>query len=297
MQCELCEKEFTLTPKQQRNRKFPTLCSHCAIVSANKTKRPKYTPDCTTLEVDTVQCTACDKYGPLPLAMKFDFMCVACHKPYKASILFERTKLHPWHCKSCAISCEWKRDSYRNKHVEELIKAHNRPEEKLRISEQSKARWRDPLLRHRMINNVDRHASAVKLRQTRLKRMLNGVMYKVAHGKRVQFNGQFFRSTYESRFAKLMLESGCEYQYEPKWFVLTSGKAYCPDFYLPSLNLYVETKGWWRDDAKEKFGAFLREYTSTRCALVTKRELEMLERKEMSIEDCVCESNWSSQNV
>lgn len=60
-----------------------------------------------------------------------------------------------------------------------------------------------------------------------------------------------------------------------------------PDFYVPSLDLYVEVKGWWRDDAKEKFDAFIALYPTLRCALVGKHDLESLEGKETTLEACV----------
>jgi len=35
---------------------------------------------------------------------------------------------------------------------------------------------------------------------------------------------------------------------------------YTPDFWVKDLNLYVEVKGYWRDDAKAKFNAFQKQY-------------------------------------
>ena len=45
-----------------------------------------------------------------------------------------------------------------------------------------------------------------------------------------------------------------------RYTAIVDGKAYLPDFYVPSLGVYVEVKGWWRDDARQKFDAFMKLY-------------------------------------
>lgn len=56
------------------------------------------------------------------------------------------------------------------------------------------------------------------------------------------YNGYWFRSRLEARWAVFFDRAGIEYQYEPEGFQV--GKiSYLPDFFLPLLDLWVEIKG------------------------------------------------------
>jgi hypothetical protein len=54
---------------------------------------------------------------------------------------------------------------------------------------------------------------------------------------------QYFRSTWEANFARLLNYMDIKWEYEPKTLILKSC-SYTPDFYLPELNLYIEVKGF-----------------------------------------------------
>jgi hypothetical protein len=56
-----------------------------------------------------------------------------------------------------------------------------------------------------------------------------------------KYNGYYFRSRLEARYAVYLDALGWEYQYEPEGYKLKSGY-YLPDFYLPDINCYVEVK-------------------------------------------------------
>jgi hypothetical protein len=57
------------------------------------------------------------------------------------------------------------------------------------------------------------------------------------------YRGIRYRSRWEIYCAKLLLYSGISFQYEPQRFFLTNTLSALPDFFLPSLNLYLEVKG------------------------------------------------------
>jgi hypothetical protein len=59
---------------------------------------------------------------------------------------------------------------------------------------------------------------------------------------RTYFNGSWFRSRLEARWAAFFAEVGIEYQYEPKTFPLRAGW-YIPDFWLKRYNIWIEVKG------------------------------------------------------
>lgn len=82
---------------------------------------------------------------------------------------------------------------------------------------------------------------------------------KSVNWKLIKYKNIYMRSTWEANFAKWLDLSGIKWEYEPKAFELKiNGKdtTYTPDFYLPEFDCYIEIKGWWRNDAKEKFLKF-----------------------------------------
>lgn len=59
-----------------------------------------------------------------------------------------------------------------------------------------------------------------------------------------EYNGYRFRSRLEARWAVFFDAIHMEYVYEPEGFELSKGERYLPDFYLPSIDYYVEVKGF-----------------------------------------------------
>ena len=264
-------------------------CKKCANRVTARLNSLCHNIDVSTLIVDCEKFIAHDVFGcRAPAKMKFSFKCIKCKNPYQAAITFERNKKHPWNCKACSISLEWSDTNYRKIHIEELMKANSTPEAKLRRSILSKSNWSNVDIRQKMLTNRDRKLAAIKGKATRYANLLSGKStYKVSHGKRVLIGDVYMRSTYETRFATLLNSLGIKWNYEPKHFSVLNEKTYLPDFYVPDVNAYFEIKGWWRDDAKEKFDAFVNEYPLLKYALVNKGVLESLERKEVSLEDCI----------
>jgi hypothetical protein len=74
-------------------------------------------------------------------------------------------------------------------------------------------------------------------------------------GKRIDLDQQYFRSALEADYARYCMYIGLEFVYEPKTFRVNElndrVKYYTPDFFLPSMNLYVETKAGRPDGAYE----------------------------------------------
>lgn len=275
---------------------YPRLCRSCIQREQRKTS-PRNIVDMSTLTFDLENITAIDANGVRPpVKMIYERVCIreGCNRTYRQCLQQERQKKYPWHCKACAISREWnENDEYRKIHVETLTESANRPEVKRKISDTSKRNWATPHVRAAMITNRDRVAASVKGKKTFKENLLSGrTVPKVSHGKSVMYNGVRLRSTYEHRFAMKLDESKIEWIYERHPHELTSGKVYIPDFYLPHYDLYVEVKGWWRDDALEKFTDFITEYPQRRCALVMQRELELFEAGELDLETCVKKTGW-----
>jgi hypothetical protein len=56
------------------------------------------------------------------------------------------------------------------------------------------------------------------------------------------YNNHFFRSRLEARWAVYFDSLQEKWEYEPEGFLLENGVKYLPDFYIPSLDSYVEVK-------------------------------------------------------
>ena len=61
------------------------------------------------------------------------------------------------------------------------------------------------------------------------------------------YNGNFFRSRMEARWAVFFDAAGIKYDYEPEGFILDNGHKYLPDFYLPQFGCYAEVKPLFRE--------------------------------------------------
>lgn len=68
------------------------------------------------------------------------------------------------------------------------------------------------------------------------------------YGVKTYHNGIKMRSGLENRVANLLDTMKIKYEYEPKYFKLTNGSLYVPDFYLTDMKLFVEVKPFIEED-------------------------------------------------
>jgi hypothetical protein len=106
----------------------------------------------------------------------------------------------------------------------------------------------------------------------------NSMFGKVTHGKWGKYKGINMRSSWEILYAKYLDKNKIKWIYEPKAFDLGDA-TYTPDFYLPKENLYIEIKGFWRDNSKKKFNSFKKTYKEVKIKVLTKPDLEKLKIK------------------
>ncbi len=87
-----------------------------------------------------------------------------------------------------------------------------------------------------------------------------------------KYNKKYFRSSWEANFAKWCDLSNVKWDYESRTFHL-GDCTYTPDFYLPEFDLWIEIKGYWRKDAKEKFTKFKRLFKEINIEVFEKNKL------------------------
>ena len=88
--------------------------------------------------------------------------------------------------------------------------------------------------------------------------------------------GIFVRSRWEANVYRIYKYLGYTVYYEPKSFRLSNGKTYRPDFFIKELNLWIEVKGRWLKEAKEKFEMFISEYPEIEIQVIREKEYKEL---------------------
>jgi predicted nuclease of restriction endonuclease-like RecB superfamily len=96
-----------------------------------------------------------------------------------------------------------------------------------------------------------------------------------ANGKGEYYKDIYMRSSYEIAYAKYLDRNNVKWEYEPKTFDLGNA-TYRPDFYLLKSKSYIEIKGWWRGNAREKFELFKTKYPEIGITLLMKEDLKRL---------------------
>ena len=84
---------------------------------------------------------------------------------------------------------------------------------------------------------------------------------------------------WDELYATYLDKKGEPYLYEHQAFPLILNNkqtTYTPDFFLLNKNLYIEIKGYWRGDAKEKFELFLKIYPEIKIELLMENDLKKL---------------------
>ncbi len=87
--------------------------------------------------------------------------------------------------------------------------------------------------------------------------------------------GFYARSTWEANVARSFLCEELEYVYEPTR-LRGKGFTYCPDFYLPELDCFVEVKGYIDKIARQKLQLFNKYHLD--YLLITKPEYDQLKQ-------------------
>jgi len=64
------------------------------------------------------------------------------------------------------------------------------------------------------------------------------------------------RASYETKVVDYLNTNKIDFQWQPKVFMLSNGKTYRPDLYLVNEDIWVEIKGYFRDDARLKWEEF-----------------------------------------
>jgi hypothetical protein len=83
------------------------------------------------------------------------------------------------------------------------------------------------------------------------------------------------QGSWEAKVVDWLNLNQTNYQWQPKTFTLSDGKTYRPDLYLVDSNIWIEVKGYFRDDAKKKWDEFCE--THPNAELWNKEKLKKLE--------------------
>jgi len=226
---------------------------------------------------------------------EFLFPCVECKSEYRTRIGREEKKKNKWTCQSCATSKEWKNKEYRERHILEIKKTKSTAESKNRHSIAQKKKYEDPEFKKKMIEAVKETWRRPGYRE----RVKNSIKSRWAKNPPKNYSKKFeivkkdgekitVKSSYERDFVRFLDDlSDYKWEYEPRSFVLKTleNRVYIPDFYIKDLDLWVEVKGYFWKDAKEKWEAFIKENQELNTTLIFKEDLRGLLVEDRKIED------------
>lgn len=143
-----------------------------------------------------------------------------------------------------------------------------RPEIRQKLSDIVKEHWKDPVIRAKRSGE-------------------NGPMYgrPTPHGKASYYtckNGTKIqlRASYEPRVATCLDKLNITWKYELKAFPLEINDrktTYRPDFYLPEYNIWLESKGYWRDRSYLKVKEFCVLYPDEILKVLYLKDIKQLE--------------------
>jgi len=88
--------------------------------------------------------------------------------------------------------------------------------------------------------------------------------------------GIYVRSSWEANICRIYRYLGYTVIYEPKSFKLSDGKTYRPDFYIVELDLWIEVKGRWYNEAKIRFDLFIQEYPNIKIQVIEQKQYSTL---------------------
>jgi hypothetical protein len=90
----------------------------------------------------------------------------------------------------------------------------------------------------------------------------------------------YMRSGWEVAFAKWCDRKGVDWSYEPKYFMVGKGIwlgiTYTPDFFLPAGKLYIDVKGRFYEENRQKILTFMRLYPKVQFCVLRRKGLQEL---------------------
>jgi hypothetical protein len=95
-------------------------------------------------------------------------------------------------------------------------------------------------------------------------------------GKTIIDGNHKFKSTWEHKTSLYLSLNNIGWSYEEVVFSLSNRSSYMPDFYIKSLDKYIEVKGYWRKENLEKFNKFLLLYPDINIEVWDKNVLKEL---------------------
>jgi len=70
-------------------------------------------------------------------------------------------------------------------------------------------------------------------------------------------------ASYEKRTAEYFNNNQIDFNWKVQTFLMPDGRTFTPDCYLPNEDLWIEIKGYFREDAKEKWAWFQKNYPNS----------------------------------
>jgi predicted nuclease of restriction endonuclease-like RecB superfamily len=116
--------------------------------------------------------------------------------------------------------------------------------------------------------------------EQRIKNIIASISNMKKTPKKFIYKDYIFRSSYEVRCAKILDFLHIKFYYEKKTLKVFDGVRplyYLPDFYLPEFDIFIEVKGWWRDDDRKYKFQTIRSFGKDKFCLAMDKDLKEVE--------------------
>lgn len=278
--CEVCKLEFVYTKLKKSKPDIRTCSKECSYALRAKTRAACHDP------VEKI-CSNCSESFFDTTKKKKSSKCASCVT--KAMVATRRTK------------GSYTRTKEQNEKLSKAMQKKydtgwnpNTPEHREKLSKGMKDRWADGSMRDKTVTTtLIRYGASHWTQSAEGKAKLSLILKgrKFSHesrhnmskgaSRRVRENnnhyergrggfredlGHYVRSSWEANFARILKIQGKNYEYEPKTFVLASGKTYTPDFFVE--NMFYEVKGYLSEIAKNKIESFMKEYPDIKLQII-----------------------------
>jgi hypothetical protein len=119
----------------------------------------------------------------------------------------------------------------------------------------------------------------LKKSEQQIARLKSGELkpFRTKYGNRIDLDNEYYRSTTEANYARILRYTNVKYVYESSFFRFKDGTSYTPDFYLPETDEYIEIKGFYSDKDRLKYDKFKAEYPDVKWRIILQASREWID--------------------
>jgi hypothetical protein len=186
-----------------------------------------------------------------------------------------------------AESLKAMQDAVKAEHPRGYLNHKHGPETLRKLSKASKRGWANMTKEKLIIRTIRNNITKLKNGTWTNPKNMSNPYSRTKSGKRIDLDGQFFRSATEANYARFLNLFKINWEYEFRTFefhdIIRGIRFYTPDFYLPDEDVWIEVKGWMDDKSVTRLKRFKKYYPKEFNRLTIVTESQKTRRKSAEI--------------